>query len=62
MAMAWQLDISIIALDKSDGWAQTCAGQALDNRRGDVIHQASPGGCDTARQYVLNANQDRVRK
>ena len=40
MAMAWQLDIPIIALDKSDGWAQACAGQALDNRRDDVVHEA----------------------
>ena len=59
MAMAWQLDIPIIAIAKSDGWAQAFAGQALDNRRSDVIHQAaSPAeAIRLATRCLRDANQ-----
>jgi len=41
LALAWQLGRPIVALDTAEGWASTLAGQALDSRRDDRIHQAS---------------------
>ncbi len=41
MAHAWQLGKPIVALDLGDGWSSRLAGEALDDRRGDVIHRAA---------------------
>ncbi|MGQ4912670.1 MAG: TIGR00725 family protein [Candidatus Thorarchaeota archaeon] len=40
MAIAWFSDRPIVALVPSGGWAGRLAGQALDDRRTDVIHPA----------------------
>lgn len=41
LALAWQMDKPIVALTGEPGWAKTLAGQALDHRRSDRIHEAA---------------------
>ena len=40
IAHAWQLGKPIVALDLGDGWGSRLAGQALDERRRDVVRRA----------------------
>lgn len=41
VALAWQLNKAIVALDHSGGWAAELAGRQLDGRRSDAILAAS---------------------
>lgn len=41
IALAWQHDKPIVALDIGEGWSAKLAGEALDHRRDDVIHRAT---------------------
>lgn len=41
VAMAWQHDKPIIALDLGEGWSARLAGERLDPRRDDVVHRAT---------------------
>ncbi len=40
MALVWQFDVPLCALDCCGGWAARLAGQPLDSRRSDVVHPA----------------------
>lgn len=40
MALAWTHGKPVVALDLGEGWSAQLAGQALDGRRGDVVHRA----------------------
>jgi uncharacterized protein (TIGR00725 family) len=41
IALAWQFDRPVVALDLGVGWSAELAGRALDGRREDVIHRAT---------------------
>lgn len=41
IALAWQHDKPIVALDIGEGWSAKLAGERLDHRRDDVIHRAT---------------------
>ena len=41
MALAWQHDKPIIALDVGDGWSAQLAGVSLDHRHAEPIHRAT---------------------
>ena len=40
VALAWQLDKPIVALDFGEGWSAKLANAAVDPRRDDVVHRA----------------------
>ena len=40
LALAWQIGRPVIALSPAGGWSARLAGQALDDRRPDTIHDA----------------------
>lgn len=40
IALAWQHGKPIVALDLGEGWSARLAGEALDDRRTDLIHSA----------------------
>jgi len=48
IAFAWQLKKPVIALRPSGGWSEQLAGQALDDRRPDVV-EAADGAEDAIR-------------
>lgn len=55
IALAWQLGKPIIALASSGGWAERLAGEALDERREDVIHRADDPTAAIALAEALHA-------
>lgn len=52
IALAWQHDKPIIALDIGEGWSAKLAGERLDHRRDDVVHRAT-----TAEEVVTLAGK-----
>lgn len=59
IAIAWQLDKPIIALEPSGGFAAKYAGEAIDGRRNDVVYSAHTA--EEAVQFALElAKRDRA--
>lgn len=40
IALAWQHNRPVVAVDLGEGWSARLAGEALDHRRSDVLHRA----------------------
>ncbi len=41
LAFAWQMDRPIVAMSTTGGWAARLSGQSIDDRRSDVIMEAT---------------------